>query len=174
MLQVILIRLIEMFKRLVFKARGFTLIEALVALLVLSVGLVGLAMMQVKAMQSSHVAYQRSVATIAAQDMVERLWIELGRSAPASIVCPEATDVVADSDPEKTILEQWHDRWVQKIPGLTMNSSGTDDTVIRSSPSDSDYVRCKYTITVRWQDERFDGEDVSELVYIASLIGEES
>ncbi|HEY9816903.1 MAG TPA: type IV pilus modification protein PilV [Candidatus Obscuribacterales bacterium] len=158
-----------MLRRLALQARGFTLIEALVALLVLSVGLLGLAMMQVKSMKNTHVAYQRSIATIAAQDIVERLWVELGRGAPASIVCPEATHVVAGSTPEKTILEQWHDEWEQFIPSLVMDSDGSTgtQTVVKDGT-----VACKYTITVQWVDERFGDESVSELVYVASLIGE--
>lgn len=163
--QVTSIRLIEMIKKPSYKARGFTLIEALVALLVLSFGLLGLAMMQVKAMKSSHVAYQRSIATIAAQDLVERLWIELGRGAPASIVCPEATAIVTGS---QTILGQWHAEWEQFIPSLVMDSDGSSgtQTVVKDGA-----IACKYTITVQWVDERFGDEEVSELVYVASLVG---
>ncbi|MBB3185465.1 type IV pilus assembly protein PilV [Halomonas fontilapidosi] len=155
-----------MLRRQSFKTRGFTLIEALVALLVLSIGLLGLAMMQVKAMKSAHVAYQRSIATIAAQDMVERLWVELGRGAPASIVCPEATATVPPTS--ETILFQWHKEWEKSIPSLVMDSDGSSgtQTVVKDGS-----VACKYTITVQWEDERFGDEDVSELVYVASLIG---
>ncbi len=56
---------------------GFTLIEALVALLVLSIGMLGVAAMQLKALQGAHVAYQRSIASLAAQDAQERLWAEV-------------------------------------------------------------------------------------------------
>ncbi len=150
-----------------FRSHGFTLIEALVALLVLTVGLLALAMMQVKAMKSSHAAYQRSIATIAAQDMVERLWVELGRGAPASTVCPEGTDTVAGTT--ETILEQWHTEWSGSIPGLVMDSDGSTtgtQTVVKDGT-----VACKYIITVEWTDDRFGDEEVSNIVYVASLLG---
>ncbi|MCG5534691.1 type IV pilus modification protein PilV [Ectothiorhodospira mobilis] len=55
--------------------RGFSLIEALVALLVLSVGLLGLAALQLSALKGAHSAYQRTLASIAARDAQERLWM---------------------------------------------------------------------------------------------------
>lgn len=152
-----------------FCSRGFTLIEALVALLVLTIGLLGLAMMQVKAMKSSHVAYQRSIATIAAQDMVERLWVELGRGAPASTVCPEGTATVAGSSPSETILDQWHDEWDDALPGLIKDSDTSTGTVVKDG-----LIACKYVITVEWTDDRFGDEDVSNIVYVASLLGTDS
>ncbi len=51
--------------------RGFSLVEALIALLVLSLGLVGVAAMQLKALQSASLGYQRSVASVAAVDAQE-------------------------------------------------------------------------------------------------------
>ncbi len=56
---------------------GFTLIEVLVALLVLSVGLLGLAGLQVRALQYTQASYQRTLVNIQALDMVERMWTNL-------------------------------------------------------------------------------------------------
>lgn len=53
--------------------RGFSLIEVLVALLVLSVGLLGLAALQTVALKSNHSAYHRSQATFLAYDMLDRM-----------------------------------------------------------------------------------------------------
>ena len=53
---------------------GFTLIEILIALLVLSIGLLGLAAVQFQSLQNSHASYERSMATMQARDLVERLW----------------------------------------------------------------------------------------------------
>lgn len=59
------------------KQHGFSLIEALVALVILSFGLIGVAAMQLKALQSATAGYQRSVATLAAVDAQERIWAAL-------------------------------------------------------------------------------------------------
>ena len=53
---------------------GFTLIEILIALVVLSIGLLGLAAVQVQSLQNSYASYERSMATMQARDLVERLW----------------------------------------------------------------------------------------------------
>ena len=42
------------------RQRGFSLVEALIALVVLSIGLIGVAAMQLKALQSANAGYQRS------------------------------------------------------------------------------------------------------------------
>ena len=65
--------------------RAFTLIEVLVALLVLSVGLLGIGALHVQSMTSAHSAYQRSIAATIALDLEERAWIEL---ANTSAGCP--------------------------------------------------------------------------------------
>lgn len=128
-------------------SQGFTLLEALIAVLVLSLGLLGVAAMQLKAMQSAHVAYQRSVATLAAQDAVERLWVALGKSGGE---CPSADDIDDIND--------WGTVWGVYLEGLAASP------VVATG--------CEYTVTVAWDDARFDGEDVSSLVYVARLPGE--
>jgi len=53
--------------------RGSTLIEVLIALLILATGLLGMAGLQTLAMRSSHDAYLRTQATMIAVDGVESL-----------------------------------------------------------------------------------------------------
>jgi type IV pilus assembly protein PilV len=52
---------------------GFSMMEVLVALLVLSVGLLGMAALQVVSLKANHGAYQRSQATFLAYDMIDRM-----------------------------------------------------------------------------------------------------
>ncbi|MGH8501582.1 MAG: type IV pilus modification protein PilV [Gammaproteobacteria bacterium] len=52
---------------------GFTLVEVLVAVLVLSFGLLGMAGLQVYSLASNHSAYLRSQATVLAYDIVDRM-----------------------------------------------------------------------------------------------------
>ncbi len=53
--------------------RGATLIEVLVAIVVLAIGLLGTAALQTRAQQAELDSYQRSQALILAQDMVNRI-----------------------------------------------------------------------------------------------------
>ena len=52
---------------------GFTLIEVLIAMLVLAVGLLGLAGMQATGIRNNLSAYNRSLATQLAYDMADRM-----------------------------------------------------------------------------------------------------
>jgi len=52
---------------------GFTLIEVLVTLLILAIGLLGLAGLQTRMLSSEMEAYQRSHALVLVQDMVNRI-----------------------------------------------------------------------------------------------------
>ncbi|QKT02968.1 type IV pilus modification protein PilV [Ectothiorhodospiraceae bacterium 2226] len=61
------------------RMRGFTLIEILVALLVVALGILGIAGLQVRAQQSALEAQQRTQALMIVEDMVERMR-SVGRS----------------------------------------------------------------------------------------------
>lgn len=52
--------------------RGFTMIELLIAVLVLSIGLLGLAALQAQALRNNQSSYHRTQATILAYDMIDR------------------------------------------------------------------------------------------------------
>ncbi|MGB5832394.1 MAG: type IV pilus modification protein PilV [Thiohalocapsa sp.] len=53
--------------------QGFTLIEVLIAAVVLSIGLLGLAALQAKGLRSNHSSNLRSQATLMAYDMADRM-----------------------------------------------------------------------------------------------------
>ncbi|WP_240525256.1 MULTISPECIES: type IV pilus modification PilV family protein [Halomonadaceae] len=53
---------------------GFSLVEALVALVVLSLGLISIAAMQLKALQAVQRGYQQTLVSVAALDAQERVW----------------------------------------------------------------------------------------------------
>jgi prepilin-type N-terminal cleavage/methylation domain-containing protein len=55
-------------------ARGFTLIEVLVTLVVISIGMLSVAQLQARALQHSHSSLQRTVAVVQANDLLERMW----------------------------------------------------------------------------------------------------
>ncbi|RTR02874.1 type IV pilus modification protein PilV [Halomonas nitroreducens] len=138
--------------------RGFTLIEVLVAVLVLSISLLGLAALQLKSLQGSHVAYQRAVANLAAQDAGERLWEWLGQQE--GLACPDDNEL-------STLQRDWTQAWENDLPGFSS-----------SRLSWADRSACRVDVTVRWKDERFayrkaDGdmetESVSLLTYTLAI-----
>ncbi len=119
------------------RSRGFSLIEALIALLVLSIGMLGAAAIQLNALQGAHIAYQRSIATLAAQDAQERLWAQMAKGGG----CPDWSDAR-----ELNELD-WNDAWSGYLPGFADASSVDPET----SGSNAD---CKFTITISWAEAR--------------------
>lgn len=57
------------------QSAGIALIEVLITFFVLAIGLMGMAGLQVKSLQFNQGAYQRSQATVAAYDILERMRI---------------------------------------------------------------------------------------------------
>lgn len=81
------------------RQRGFSLIEALVALVVLSIGLLGAAGLQLKALQSATQGYQSSLVSIASLDAQQRIWKLRANAASCS-----AIDLSAEES-------QWKNQW---------------------------------------------------------------
>ncbi|MBZ9540018.1 type IV pilus modification protein PilV [Modicisalibacter tunisiensis] len=114
--------------------RGFSLIEALVALLILAIGLLGVAGMQLKALQSTHMGYQRTIATLAAQDLQERLWQGLADDS----ACPDPSS----ADWKDQMKDKWAPEWGQWLPGIGEN------------PVSLGSGNCVYDISVSWSEGR--------------------
>jgi type IV pilus assembly protein PilV len=75
------------------RVAGFTLLEVLLTLVILSVGLLGLAAMQVVGLKSGNTASYRSIATLVAGEMAERM-----RANPAALgTINQTTGVVTES-----------------------------------------------------------------------------
>ena len=53
---------------------GFSLIEVMVTIVLVSIGLLGMAALQAAALRNSYASYQRSLANLQAQDATERIW----------------------------------------------------------------------------------------------------
>ncbi|WP_412852259.1 type IV pilus modification protein PilV [Ectothiorhodospira shaposhnikovii] len=126
--------------------RGFSLTEVLVALLVLSIGLLGLAALQLNGLKGVHSAYQRTLAGVIAMDAGERLWMSL-----------------ADGKEPEDIQAEWLSDWGNDTdsPGYTPGRA----TLPGLSASSIDPDNGGWIITVRWSEGRFDepsGQSVFE------------
>lgn len=124
--------------------RGATLIEVLITMVLLSVGLLGMAGLQALSMQSNHSAYYRSQATFLAYDIGERM--RANRSValaggydvdfPASSSSNTETGDVASKDKGK-----WLNNLAKTLPGGTGKVERAGSLI---------------TIQIRWDDSRGD------------------
>lgn len=107
--------------------RGFSLIEVLVSILILAIGLLGLAGLQAKANEIEMEAYQRSVALALVQDMASR--IAAGRQyakafatgAVYGIGDKEPTDCAGKTGAERHICE-----WSNSMKGAAESRKESD------------------------------------------------
>lgn len=101
------------------KNRGFTLLEVLVALTIMSIGLLGLASMLTKGMRFNHQAYVRTQSTYIAYDIIDRIRAN-GSNAGNYVFTtgdfPDWADLLADSI-EKRDLQSFVTQVEAAIPG---------------------------------------------------------
>lgn len=121
---------------------GATLIEVLIAILVLSIGLLGLAGLQVTSIQSNYSAYYRSQATVLAYDYADRMRTNrtaaLVMSSDSNFPTSSSTNSVSGTQSAKD-KAQWLNTLALTLPDGTgrVERSGT-----------------RITISVRWNDNR--------------------
>jgi len=112
---------------------GMTLVEVLVAVLVLSIGLLGLASLQMTVLRSNHSAYLRSQATLLAQDITERM---LANRSAALAGKYDAANCTTNPD---------CDGWAKRIPGML--GAGANGSVAREAGN-------QFVVVIQWNDER--------------------
>ena len=136
------------------RSSGFSLVEALVALVVLSIGMLGIAALYVESLRSGRTALLRTQAVALAGDMADRIRANpAGRLAYGDVVT--VNDTVAACAPggagcTATELAH-HDKalWLQSIQGTANTSAalpGATGTVV----VDDTTTPPTYTITISW------------------------
>lgn len=98
------------------RERGFSIIEVLIALLVLAIGLLGLAALQAQGLRFNHDAYVRTQATNLAYDIVDRM-----RANRANVAGYTAADPNLACDPLVAGVDMdlscWYDALAGTLPG---------------------------------------------------------
>lgn len=118
--------------------RGFTLLEVLVALLVLAIGLLGLAGLMVQGLRFNHDAYVRSQATFLAYDLLERM--RLNRDQAAAYAGGDPGGVCNDPANPIALNDRicWHAQVAATLPGGTATVAAAANNT--------------YTVTIQWLD----------------------
>jgi len=135
------------------KAAGFTLLEVMVALLILSVGLLGLAGLQIAGLRSNQNSYYRLQATLLAQDLTERMRANMvgARLGAYDAASADGSNVDCTSTvctPERMAgydLAQWREDVARQLP------AGTGE-ICKGAPACGDGEA--YTVTIRWDEKR--------------------
>lgn len=117
-----------------------TLIEILVTVLVLSIGLIGLASLQGNALKANHSAYMRAQATILAYDMLDMMRVDRRATLQQDYDGTHTTPPSGSDLPDVEL-----NRWVTDL-----QSTLPDAEAAIATDSTNDIV----TISVTWDDTR--------------------
>ena len=160
------------------KVSGFTLIEAMVSLLVLSIGLAGIAALHLTSLANAHSSYFRSVASTIALDLEERIWDHAANSFSVPGACITDTDL---AEVRTGLLAQWglergaNQAGLIGVPGLGVQFGARQVRVeTREQPGvDGEWQDRWIQIPVRltWAETRFRNDDanVEQFDYVVRM-----
>lgn len=142
--------------------QGFTLIEVAVALIVLAVGLLGIAGMQSSGMQNTLKSHHRAVAMMQAQDIADRIRANISgmrakaytNAIPTSAPSPSCMTSGATCTPAQlaaTDLYNWDTANKASLPAAESKIECTD---INAATATVYEAGTSCTITVRWDGDR--------------------
>lgn len=126
------------------RPRGFTLLEVLVALVVLSVGLLGLSGLQTSSLRNNHSAFLRSQATVVTNDILDRMRANRDSATggaynityaatPSTPGCGSGSGC-STADVASIDVNEWRD-YVERLPGgegqINVNNAGIAEVRVR-------------------------------------------
>lgn len=154
---------------------GFSMIEVLISIVIASIGLLGLAGMQVTGLKNNQSAYQNSQATVLAYDLADRMrdndielvddtetitWYltsfmtltDANKQPDCGVTSGCSIDLLAEND-----LYEWNAALAEALPGAVATITVMDEvTCLGEDPSAEDNI---YTITICWDDNNLDPDD---------------
>lgn len=131
-----------LFRSPVHGQRGFSLLEVLIAIVVMSFGLLGLVGLQMTAMKNNSSAHYRAQATLLAYDIVDRM------RANREVALAEGYDLAfSDSAPGTTTTVVNADKaaWLSALAARLPSGDGSIDMTTTTNT---------VVVTVRWDDAR--------------------
>ena len=127
---------------------GFTLLEVLVTMLLVSFGLLGVAGIIANGMKANYSSYGRSQASWLANDILDRMRANRGTAegagAPYNLGVADVLDMGDTANVPKSDLVAWRSELAAALP------SGTGGVSI-------DAATKKVTVTIQWNDARAAG-----------------
>lgn len=133
--------------------RGFTLIEVLIAVVLLTTGLLGLASLQATGTRLNHSAYMRSQATVLAYDIVDRMRANVAAARTGGYDIAIGAAAPAGTATTAVDLAQWK----ATLAALLPDGDGSIAADAGGLPDEAQRV----TVVVRWNDGRATADVVS-------------
>jgi type IV pilus assembly protein PilV len=120
---------------------GFALLEVLIAVVVLSFGLLGLAALQVTAIKNNHSAHQRAQATVLAYDITDRMRANRDEALSGSYNTAFSDAAPSGTSMRDLDLAAWKTSLAARLPdGLGAINADAATGIV--------------TVTLQWNDSR--------------------
>ncbi len=156
------------------RQKGFTLIEALVAFLILSVGMLGVGSLQLISVKAGHTASFRNVAVIKVDEMFERI-----RNNPTSVLaydsattsatdnsCNDYSGVNTCTSAEMVGYDVYE--WEQELTASLSANAGVTTLITVVPPVAGGLPLAVVTVTVNWQERNLDTNALVTMNFSAS------
>ena len=158
------------------KQQGFSLIEALVAFLILSVGMLGIASLQTMSLKSGHTAAMRTVAVMKVEEILESM-----RSNPTALLsyaagtadmgvdngCSQTTVAAANCTPAQMALDELF-RWKNSLIEALPNNAATTASVI-ITPAVPPQTLSLIVVTVNWNERDIETGTAAAMNYSVAV-----
>jgi type IV pilus assembly protein PilV len=148
---------------------GFTMLEVLIAIVVIAFGLLGVAGLQVVALKNNQSASYRLIATTLANDMIDRIKTnnvgadagEYNKPNPNAYTTPVAGCLLASGCSPQELAQNDRFEWARMVeaalPGgsaIVCLDSTPDDGLNATAPQCDGDGQTLYAIKIWWADER--------------------
>lgn len=137
--------------------------EVLVTVVILSIGLLGIAGLQATALRNNHSAYLRTQATLLSYDIADRMRANMVAVGSGSYNIPNATSVASCSTEAGCSTDQMaqNDAWQWRQSIALLLPQGVGTVCLDSSPNDGNGVAAPacsgngsiYVIKIWWDDD---------------------
>ena len=158
------------------KQKGFSLIEALVAFLILSVGMLGIASLQTMSLKSGHTAALRTVAVVKVEEILESI-----RSNPTVIAnyaagtgdmgidngCSQTAVPAAACTPAQMALDELF-RWKNSLIEALPNNAATTASVTITPPVPPSTLNL-IVVSVNWSERDLDTGNAANMNYSVAV-----
>jgi len=158
------------------RQKGFSLIEALVAFLILSVGMLGIASLQTMSLKSGHSAALRTVAVVKVEEILESMRSNLtalpNYAAGTADMgtdngCSQTTVAAAACTPAQLAQDELF-RWKNSLIEALPNNAATTASVVVVPPAPPQTMT-SVVVTVSWSERDLDTGGAANMNYSVAV-----
>ena len=166
----------QQYKNTMFKQCGFSLIEALVAFLILSIGLLGIASLQVISLKAGKTAEMRTVAVIKAEEILERIrnnpvqvmsYISAAGDLGVNNGCNDSGGTVTMCTTAQMVKDDIYN-WKADLKTSLPNNTTTNAIVDVVAPTPGTDPTAKVTVTINWEERNTETKTMDAMSYSVS------